>query len=274
MYDDNNRNYDGTFKLGHRVISADVNTQQQAGINATDSVLSASIKLNALAASKGEGGFGSSGILIGVILQEMNWRNPLHVIGFLLAIGSLVLAYCVGSIFGEIFWIMGILAVGLPLFAYVKTVQAAQRYGAGVKVHFGFGGAIAFALTIIAVYIAALVILEWLLDAAAPGESGLVAIVFNAITGRAVSRHPVLAIIVGVAAIPIGVFIHGWFARRIARGKRAIPWYMRPIVLVVLSPFLLAAALALAGFYFRSHQQEGFVVVGYWLNFLKLIGSR
>jgi hypothetical protein len=78
--------------------------------------------------------------------------------------------------------------------------------------------------------------------------------------------------VAGVLALPLCVLLRSWFARRVANGKRATPWYLKITGTIVLLPlFALAFCVTVHQFYLHHRALTMQIVMAIY-HFEKSLG--
>ncbi|HDR9180322.1 TPA: hypothetical protein QDB06_000846 [Burkholderia vietnamiensis] len=184
------------------------------------------------------------------VLEQMAWTkgNRLNALSF----ASLFLTFllCAALPGAGIFIFMFLwLGVWAPLHCYIKAVMTAREYGSNVKVRFGFKGAVALALTFFMIasvcVVAALAADLFLLG----GNS------INYASGKLLNYH--LAGVFGLAAVvalPITLLVQGWYARRVYRGKKAMPAYMKVLAGMFMLGLLMIVGYNLLQYMYAYHR--------------------
>lgn len=172
---------------------------------------------------------------------HVDWKNPLEAGTILAAIVLLFACIFVAGPFGEFVWSLLIVVFALPVLAYVKAMRAARTFGAGVQVKFGFRGTVSLLVTCFCVYTLLLELFGWVTSRGFPSFQTLV----DAITRLDMYRHPISLGIVGLLTLPLTFYVQGWSARRLSKGKGAMPLYIKAISFVVLAPVILCGLLRL-----------------------------
>lgn len=256
MSDQQGRNADGTFQAGTQGVFADRQTQRDAGVNASDTAIGAQFKVAYHhQAQHGPGGVAAAGSALGEIARALDWKDPLQVTAFLGATGLLVLWIVLAGPFAPFFWALTLAFIVLPAYAYIAAIRSARRLGSGVRVRFGLRGSLSLALTCLAVYTLLVDLLCWMTSRQFPDIGALLAVAVNGPWGSFYVDHRIAMAVSGALALPLCVLLHSWFARRVAEGKRASPWYLKIVGAIVLLPlFLLALATVLHQFYLHHRE--------------------
>ncbi|HVI42074.1 MAG TPA: hypothetical protein VM577_15590, partial [Anaerovoracaceae bacterium] len=178
------------------------------------------------------------------VFEQMAWTKGNRLNALSLMIGILLFLAC-AAIPGVGIFIFAFLLVGVlgPIHTYIKAVMAARAYGSSVKVRFGFKGAAALGFTFLMIaffcVLAGLAADLYLLG----GHS------INYAHNSELKLHleGILAL-AAVVALPITLVVQGWYARRIASGKRAMPWYIK-----VVAGLLLVGLTLIVGYNFLQY---------------------
>lgn len=273
MSEEQGRNADGTFQTGSQGVYADWQTQRAAGVSASDTAFGAQIKLAyRQQAMHGPGGVASAGAALGEIARELDWKDPVQVLAFLAATGSLFLWIVLAGPFAPFFWALTLALVVLPVCGYIAAMRMARRLGGGVRVRFGLRGSLSLALTCLAAYTLLVDLLCWMTSNRFPAFDGLLEVAINGPWGSIYTDHRIEMGVAGVLALPLCVLLRSWSARRVAKGKRATPWYLKLAGMVVLLPlFLLAIATALHQFYLH-HRELTIQILTALYHFQKSLG--
>ncbi|CAG9245376.1 membrane hypothetical protein [Paraburkholderia unamae] len=256
MSDEQGRNPDGTFQAGSQGVFASPQTQREAGVNAYDTALGAQIKVAyRQQAQHGPGGVAAAGSALGAIASELNWKDPIQVLAFLAAAGLLFLWILVAGPLAPFFWALTLTFVLLPVCGYFVALRAAARLGSGVRVRFGFRGSFSLALSCLAVYTLLVDLLCWFTSRGFPAIGALLDVAVNGPEYSIYTHHRIEMGVAGVLALPLCVLLYSWFARRVANGKRATPWYLKIAGTIVLLPlFVLAFCVAMHQFYLHHRE--------------------
>jgi hypothetical protein len=273
MSDEQGRNPDGTFQTGRQGVFANPQTQRAAGVNSYDTALGAQIKVAYHQQAKhGPGGVAAAGSALGAVASELNWKDPIQVVAFLAAVGLLFLWVLVAGPLAPFFWALTLAFVLLPVCGYFFALRAATRLGSGVHARFGFRGSLSLALSCLAVYTLLVDLLCWFTSRGFPSIEALLDVAVNGPGYSIYTWHRVEMGVAGVLALPLCVLLRSWFARRVANGKRATPWYLKIAGTIVLLPlFVLAFCVAMHQFYLHHRALTMQIVMSIY-HFEKSLG--
>jgi hypothetical protein len=256
MSDEYGRNADGTFVPGTRGVFADQRTQAAAGVSHLDSELGAQIKIGFYQQAKhGPGGLAAAGTALGEVAQAIDWKDPYQVVAFLAAVGLLFFWIALAGPLAPFFWALTLAVVVLPMLAYVQAIRAANALGGGQRARFGFRGSFSLAMGCFIVYTLLVDLLCWVTDRGFPGFDSLIYVAIGGPWGRFYGHSRIEMGIAGLVALPFCVLLRSWFARRLAKGKRAMPWYLKVAGAIVLLPLVLPAAGTLLGLFYHHHRE-------------------
>jgi hypothetical protein len=256
MNNEPGRNADGTFKTGSQGIFADSQTQRNAGVNAYDTALGAQIKVAYhQQAQHGPGGVAAAGAVLGEFAQGIDWRDPVQVLGFLGAAGLLFFWVVVAGPLAPFFWALTLAIVVLPVCAYIAALRTAKRLGNGVRARFGFRGSFSLALSCLAVYMLLVDLLCWMTSRQFPAFDAFMEVAAMGPFGTLYTHHPIEMGVAGVLALPLCVLLRSWFARRVAEGKSATPWYLKIVGTIVLLPLFVLTFCVLMHQFYLHHRE-------------------
>ncbi|TDV01167.1 hypothetical protein C7408_1562 [Paraburkholderia caballeronis] len=172
---------------------------------------------------------------------HVDWKNPVEAGTILASIAFLFACIFVAGPFGEFLWSLLIVVFALPVLAYAKAIRAAKTYRIGATVKFGFRGTLSLLVTCFSVYTVLLTLFGWVTSPRFPSFQAVV----DAVDRLNMYRHPILMSIIGILVLPLTLYIQGWSARRLSKGKKAMPLYVKVINFVVLAPIVLCGLLLL-----------------------------
>jgi hypothetical protein len=274
MSDEQGRNPDGTFQAGSKGVFANQQTQREAGVNAYDTALGAQIKVAYhRQAQHGPGGVAAAGSALGAIASELNWKDPIQVLAFLAAVGLLFLWIVVAGPLAPFFWALTLALVLLPVCGYFVALRAATRLGSGVRARFGLRGSFSLALSCLAVYTLLVDLLCWFTSRGFPAIDSLLDVAVNGPEYRIYTYHRIEMGVAGVLALPLCVLLHSWFARRVANGKRATPWYLKIAGTIVLLPLFVLAFCVSAHQFYLHHRELTIQILRAIYHFEKSLGQ-
>lgn len=273
MSNEQGRDPDGTFHAGSQGVFASQQTQREAGVNVYDTVLSAQIKVGYhQQAQHGPGGVAAAGSALGAIASELDWKDPIQVLAFLAAVGLLFLWILVAGPFAPFFWALTLAFVLLPVCGYFIALRAATRLGSGARARFGFRGSFSLALSCLAVYTLLVDLLCWFTSRGFPTFDAFMDVAVNGPGYSIYAFHRVEMAVAGVLALPLCVLLRSWFARRVASGKRATPWYLKIAGTIVLLPLFVLAFCVAAHQFYLHHRELTMQIVMAIYHFEKSLG--